>query len=130
VKLHIEDRVPTVEGTLEGHEGRFRLDTGSNDPLTVFPQSVEKWKLLDGREGREVRLGGVGGAVAARSGAVRSFALGPVRLENVEANFVTEAKGSSGDVRRDGRIGVGLLKDVVMTLDYAGGRIWFRKGGA
>jgi predicted aspartyl protease len=121
--ISLEDRVPTVEASFEGHAGRFRLDTGANSTVTFHEPAVRRWKLVEGREVTDVRLGGVGGFVAAKKGTLASFELGGVRRENLAVEFATEAKGSFAESSRDGNIGARFLEDFVMVLDYGGERL-------
>jgi len=130
-ELTITGGVPSVHATFEEHEGVFRLDTGADGFVTFHQPAVEKWKLLEGREVKSAKLGGVGGFVDAKRGVVKSFTLGGVKQENIEATFAVEAKGNFGEADRDGNIGAGLLKPFTLVLDYDSKRIAFvKKAGA
>lgn len=125
--MSLDGRIPSIEAQFEGHRGRFKLDTGSNSGVTFHTPSVTKWSLLDGREVTEAKLGGVGGFVAAKRGAVRVFVFGDVRRDEVKAEFALEAKGTYADASRDGNIGAALLRQFLITLDYEGQRIALRE---
>jgi hypothetical protein len=77
----------------------------------------------------DAKLGGVGGFVAAKQGTVAWFEIGGVRTEDVPAKFATEAKGTFADAKKDGNIGVELLRPFVLWFDYAGERMAFVKRG-
>lgn len=123
--LELEGRVPAVHASFEGHEGLFRIDTGANGFVTFHQPAVEKWKLLEGRDVTDARLGGVGGFVPAKKGVVGWFELGGVRREAVPATFATEAKGTFADASKDGNIGAELLRPFRMVMDYANERAAF-----
>jgi predicted aspartyl protease len=124
--ITLDDRVPGVDAIFEGRTARFRLDTGANSFITFHEPAVREWKLLDGRDVSDAKLGGVGGFVAAKKGTLASFELGGVRRENVPAEFALEAKGVFAESSRAGNIGAGFLAQFVMVVDYSNKRIALR----
>lgn len=125
--LAFDHLIPTVSATYEGREGRFHLDIGSNAGVTFQEPTVRRFKLLEGRELTDAKLGGVGGFIGAKRGRIAWVELAGVRLEDVEATFVVEAKGIEAEDGRDGSLGTKVLAAFVLTLDYAGERISFRR---
>ncbi len=121
--VSLAERVPIVTARFEGREGRFMLDTGSNDVVSFAEPAVRRLKLLDGRELRDAKLGGVGGFISARRGRLTSLDLGGIHRENVDATFATEARRNAAGNDRDGTIGAGFLSDVTLVLDYSKHRI-------
>jgi len=124
-ELIVVDRIPAVHARFEGHEGVFRLDTGANGTVTFHQPAVKKWELLNDREVKDAKLGGVGGFVAAKEGNLAWFEIGGVRTENVSARFALEAKGTFAEEKKDGNIGVELLKPFTLYFDYENGRMAF-----
>jgi hypothetical protein len=124
------DSIPAVPATFEGREGRFQLDIGANAALTLQEPTVRRYDLLEGRTLADAKLGGVGGFVAAKRGRIAWIELAGVRLADVETTFAIEAKGVYAEEGFDGSIGTGLLKEFVLTFDYAGERISFLRRGA
>ncbi|MBU6412402.1 MAG: aspartyl protease family protein [Planctomycetes bacterium] len=124
-ELIVSDRIPCVHARFEDKDGLFRLDTGANSQITFHQPAVEKWKLLDGRETQEAKLGGVGGFVAARRGTLKWIELGGIKLENLPVEFATEAKGVFAEASKDGNIGAGLLKRYTLVFEYGKSRIAF-----
>ncbi len=124
-KLIVSDRIPSVHARFEDKDGLFRLDTGANSQITFHQPAVEKWKLLDGRETQEAKLGGVGGFVAARRGTLKWIELGGVKIENLPVEFATEAKGVFAEASKAGNIGAGLLKRYTLVFEYGKERIAF-----
>ncbi len=121
--MSLEGRVPSITMTFEGHEDRFRLDTGANSAVIFYEPAVRKYDLLAGRELTDGKLGGVGGFVPSKKGTLKTVRVGELRQDDVPAEFALEAKGSLGETARAGKIGAGLLKHVVMYVDYAGERV-------
>ena len=125
--IDLDDRIPALHGRFEDHEGLFHVDTGSNAAITFSENAVRKWRLLEGRDAVESKLGGVGGFTAVRKGRVEWFEVGGLRQEDVEATFPTEAKGTLGGERIDGSLGAGLLRPYVVITDYPQSRMAFRE---
>ncbi|NOT28950.1 MAG: hypothetical protein HOP15_00720 [Planctomycetes bacterium] len=130
--LEFDHLIPTVSATYEGRTGRFQLDIGSNCGVTFQEPTVRGFKLLEGRELSDGKLGGVGGFVAVKHGRLSSFELAGLRFDALEASFPLEAKGTSAEEGRDGSIGTKVLESFVLTFDYPGSRICLqpRSGGA
>lgn len=123
--LILEARIPCVRARCEAHEGLFRLDTGADGFVTIHEPATKAWNMLEGRELKDAKLGGVGGFVAAKSGTLSTFHLGNVEHRDVPATFAIEPKGSFADAVKHGNIGTALLKRYVLVLDYLNQRIAF-----
>lgn len=118
------ERHPCIIATMEGHQGAFKIDTGAAGSfLTVHAPAVQRLNLLDGRETKPSRLGGVGGFVPARTGEIKTFELAGVRFDGMSVSFATEPKGAFADVYTLGNIGGRALERFIMVLDYPSGRI-------
>ncbi len=124
-ELTVRDRIPSVRAKVEDHQGLFRLDLGANTAITIHEPSVRTWNLLEGRETKDAKLGGVGGFVKAKSATLTSVELAGVKRENVQATFAIEPKGNFADATHDGTIGVELLRPFHIVLDYARSRAAF-----
>ncbi|MDX9911757.1 MAG: retropepsin-like aspartic protease [Phycisphaerales bacterium] len=123
--LFLEGRVPSIDASFEGHEGRFRLDTGANGGVTFHEPCVRELGLVEGREVSPAKIGGVGGFVDARSGTIEWFELAGVRHERVPAMFAMEPKGTFADATKAGNIGGEILSRYVLVFDYPSSRIAF-----
>ena len=113
---------PTVKMRFEGHDGLFTIDTGNPGAILVSPLTVERLSLLDGRRTTTGTVGGFGGRVASQDGSLAWVEWGDRRFEDVPANFVTEKRGATADVTRDGIIGTDLLRRYRMIFDIQHGR--------
>ncbi|HQR07571.1 MAG TPA: retropepsin-like aspartic protease [Gemmatales bacterium] len=127
-KLYQTARVACVEAEFEGHKGVFKLDTGAaGSTVALHAPTVEKFKLLVGRETTETSAGGVGGNVTAMSGKLKYFELGGHRTDDIEATFATTTKGAFNSADTLGNIGGDLLKPFKIVFDYQDKRIAFVK---
>lgn len=123
--LEFDHLIPTLNARVEGLEGRFHLDLGSNSGLTVEEPAVRRWNLLEGRALTDGKLGGVGGMVAVKKGRIVWLEFAGVRVEDVEATFAVETSGVAGE-GHDGSLGTRALEPFALTLDYPGKRISLR----
>lgn len=127
-KLYQTARVACVEAEFEGHKGIFKLDSGAaGSTVALHAPTVEKFKLLDGRDTTETLAGGVGGNVSAKSGKLKYFELGGHRTDDIEVTFATTAKGAFNSADTLGNIGGDLLKPFKIVFDYQNKRIAFVK---
>jgi predicted aspartyl protease len=119
-------RHPAVKGTLEGHEGYFRLDTGAaNTTITVHAPTVAEFKMLDDRPVTSTMLGGVGGMIEARAGVLKSLTLGGKTFQNIQASLALPGEGAMDDAGTMGNVGGMLLKPFVLVFDYPNHRMAF-----
>ena len=123
--LILDERIPCVRASVEGHEGWFRLDTGANGNLTMHEPAVRELKLLEGRDASEAQLGGVGGFVKAKKATLTSFEIGAQRIENMSAEFAIEPVGAFGDSSTMGNVGNGLIRRFRVVFDYPHSRMAF-----
>jgi hypothetical protein len=124
--VDLADRIPALEARFEGHAGLFHIDTGANTGVSFSANAVTRWKLLEGREVQDAKLGGVGGFLAAKRGKLAWFEIGGLRQEQVSATFPLEGKGVLGGHRIDGSLGAEVLRPFVLVTDYARERIALR----
>ncbi len=123
-KLYQTARVACVEAEFEGHKGIFKLDTGAaGSTVAIHAPTVEKFKLLEGRETQDTLAGGVGGNITAKKGKLKYFELGGHRTNDIEVTFATANKGAFNSSDTLGNIGGDLLKPFKMVFDYQNKRI-------
>ena len=123
--MHLEGCQPEVRATLDGYTGAFGIDTGSGAALDVMAPFVRAHASLK-RYHAKVQLdgAGIGGAVYAGSATARSMQFGSYTLTDIPIELSTMHAGAFDDPTQIGNIGVGLLFDFVMTLDYRSRRMW------
>lgn len=124
--LVIDQRIPHIEASFEGHTGLFRLDTGAAQmSVSMHEPAVRRLNLLEGRETKDSKSGGVGGMVSVLRGELAWFDLAGHRTERVRAEFATQATGAFSDPFSLGNIGGVLLRPFVFITDYRRDRIAF-----
>ena len=109
-----------IAGAFEGIPGRFRIDTGARDELTLNRPFVERNGLRASHPGgvEAVDGWGVGGPSRAYVMRGRSLKLGPVEVTGVVTDAAIQAKGAFAGDDNQGNIGGGVLKRFVVTFDY------------
>jgi hypothetical protein len=117
-------RRPHITAQIEGNPaGRFLIDLGSNNAVTVSAPTVKQFNLLEGRDTTASMSGGVGGIHAARKGALKTMTVCGQQLQDVSTIFTQTDKGALSDGNLQGSIGVGLLKQFHVIVDYKNQRI-------
>jgi Aspartyl protease len=123
-ELFFSGRNPAVRARFEGDRGGlFKLDTGSDQTVTIHAPAVDHLGLLAGRETRESRSGGVGGSRPSRRGKLAWFELAGHRFESPEVEFAGAGEGAFSDVYTTGNIGAGFLKAFRIVFDYGNKRV-------
>lgn len=116
--------IPQVKARVDDDTGWFKFDTGYNGSVALFGDFIERHKLLlkyapqKSSSGGRTLTGEVGDSPVAR---IRSFKLGGLTLDNVEAFFFLEKGGSNSAF--SGAIGAALLKRFNVIIDYKGQRV-------
>lgn len=109
--------------------GWFRLDTGSNDSISLHHRAVITTGVMNDRAAfmdlPKVRLGGIGGSAIARRGRLDWFQLGSERLLRVPTSFVVERTGPLANPNLAGTLGTGLLRHFRVALDVDARRVAF-----
>ncbi|MGC4044941.1 MAG: aspartyl protease family protein [Armatimonas sp.] len=123
--LRLVGGIPQVYGSVEGISGWFRMDTGADDVLTLFPGFVERHKLRDKFPKRiETVVGrGVGGLLTGELVKVSRLTLGPHTLGDFVADLSTQTEGTFADRDSAGNLGNALLRRFILTLDYQGKKV-------
>lgn len=125
-ELIFAERQPCVRGRFEGNrEGLFAIDTGSNTSVTFYTPAVKKYGLLEGRELSDGRSAGVGGASAEKRGKLKWLEFGGRRFEDIPAAFSAATAGARSEDDADGVLGMELLREFKLVIDYSNRRIAF-----
>src|SRR5262245_57784609 len=120
--LTFKASTPIVDATVyfatQGQvKAQFEIDTGCDGCLCLGRHFVEAHHLVPtnapSRQGRS----GVGGGTRTRSGHLAALHLGNLVIEHPPANFFLD--GSPVDAPLAGHIGLELLRDFMVTFDYA-----------
>ncbi len=106
-------------------EGLFCLDTGHRGAVTFHTPSVFKYDLLEGRVTRKSSGTGVGGQSSKRCGPIDWFEIGGERFAELQVAYATTPNGGFSDPYAVGHVGMGLLKQFKIMIDYSTGKIAF-----
>lgn len=124
--LAFNQKVPCVRVKFEGgREDLFQLDTGAGANVLFHASAVEKFKLLEGRATKPIKVGGVGGTLDARYGPLGSFEVGGHRMEELPAIYLARHEGALDQTYVAGTFGSGILKGMKIVFDYPHRRIAF-----
>ena len=122
--LFFSGRTPIARGSFEGHEGLFRLDTGSDRTVDIHIEAVERYGLGARGGTKENRAVGVGGAVASRTARLAWFEFGGHRFQDLEVELAAKTGGFS-DPYTVGNIGMGILRRFRIVFDFGNRRVAF-----
>jgi hypothetical protein len=121
--------LPQVTGAFEGLPGRFDIDTGSRDELTLTKDFADVNGLAAKHpKGVEAVDGwGVGGP--SRSYVLRGaeLRLGTVRIAGVVTGLGVQSRGAFADPSYQGNVGTALLKRFDVTFDYGHQRLYLKR---
>lgn len=122
VPFSLVERIPVVEGSLNGLPARLSIDTGSRASASVTAPFARKHELVRALAPRfsAVTGWGVGGAVHSSPVRIAELRLGPAVLPQVVGDLFLGDRGAFVDTRFDINIGGGILRRFVVTFDYVG----------
>jgi predicted aspartyl protease len=126
VKFDMAERIPVVQGTLDGVPVRLSIDTGSRSSLTLHSPFVGQHDLAKhyGAAPETVTGWGVGGASRARPARLGSLALGDVTIRDIAGDLFTGNKGAFANPDLSGNLGGGVLRRFTVAFDYDAKRMY------
>jgi predicted aspartyl protease len=120
---------PQIAGALDGVPGTFSIDTGSDLFLTLSLSFIAAHDLLDKyRPAGTVKSLGMGGASTLLSGQGKLLHLGGLDIAAPVLEFPTLGKGVFAETEVAGNIGNGILKNLTLLFNYAGGKVYLDQG--
>lgn len=112
-------------GRVNGVDGRFVIDTGNAGELLLFAPFMKLHPtLLPPQDRSFTRSYGFGGSANALNVIVGELDLGPYRFYNRYANVMLERRGAFADRFAAGNVGMGVLRNLVVTFDLANRRVF------
>lgn len=130
-KLEVFAQVPVVEADIDGQPIRLAVDLGAQTGL-IIRGNARVFGTLAGdstRTGGAGQLGGVGGFGEVRSTIVRRFRLAGFEVENPPALLAEKFADLPLPEYIEGLLGVEILKDFNITIDYQGEKFLLRRRG-
>ncbi|MBV8117012.1 MAG: hypothetical protein JOZ01_03500, partial [Candidatus Eremiobacteraeota bacterium] len=105
------------------------VDTGNTNELLVFAPFASAHPGVVQTAGHHFANNfGVGGSARAVNTVVNELDIGPYRLFNRDAAVMLTSEGAFADRFDAGNIGMGILKNFVVTFDLANGTMYARPG--
>lgn len=126
--LRFHGHFPAVQATLDGVDGEFWLDTGNRNALTLYRPFADAHPQLATQElSEETTIGyGVGGAVRGRFARGGRLQLGELAIERPQLSLPASAEGVTSTAKVAGNIGGALLREFVVSFDYAHGAVYLQ----
>ena len=129
VPFYFQEQVPVVAGTVDGLQGSFQIDTGSDgslsltSPFVVRNDLIRKYSAhIHGFAGE-----GVGGRENAYFVRARVLDIGGAHVPSVVTELLVDTGGIGAMQDVAGFIGTEILKRFNLTFDYARNTIYLEK---
>ncbi len=131
IPIDVDRQLVEIQGKVNGTEGRFVVDTGNSTELLLFEPFMHAHPYLVQFEQRSFSNDyGVGGAVRSVSTIIDELDVGNYRLFNRYANLMLSQRGAFADRFDAGNIGMGVLRNFVVTFDLASDQMYLQRGAA
>jgi hypothetical protein len=129
VPIQFRDDVPQVDGSVDGIDGVFDIDTGSRAALTLTAPFSSTNKLADKYSATAPTIVGAGVSGPARAQLARAGSLkfGGITVDKPVTLLSTATQGAFADPRLAGNIGYGILRQFNLVFDYPHQVIWFER---
>jgi PDZ domain/Aspartyl protease len=119
VPMRLYHQFPEILGTYNGIPGRFGIDTGSREPLTLNTAWAAKQNITPPPGSVTAQTGwGVGGPSYSSVFKGGTLTLGPVTIDHPLTMISTDKGGAGAAEAFPSNVGGGVLKRFVVTLDY------------
>jgi Aspartyl protease len=131
LKVDVDRQLVEVAGKVNGAEGRFVVDTGNSTELLIFAPFMKTHPYLVGLEHRHFANNyGVGGAARAVTAIVDELDVGDYKMFNRYASLMQTDSGAFADRFDAGNIGMGVLRNFVLTFDLANSQMYLQRSTA
>jgi hypothetical protein len=121
IAFDLAERIPIVQGKLDGHDVRLSVDTGSRVSLSLHSPFVAAHGLVARYQAApEAVMGwGVGGPSRGRPARFGTLRLGDLDIEGVAGDLYTGNKGAFASADTSGNLGGGVFRRFTLAFDYA-----------
>ena len=121
VPFELAERIPIVQGSLDGVPARLSIDTGSRASLSVHaPFAREHGLVAKYAAAPESVVGwGVGGPARGRPARLGTLQLGDLAIEGIAGDIFTGDKGAFASPDLSANLGGGVLRRFTVAFDYA-----------
>jgi Aspartyl protease/PDZ domain len=127
VPFTFNEHIPQVEGSLDGFAGKFDIDTGARDSVSILAPFAEQHGLKEhyGARVAAVTGWGVGGPARGLVTRAKTLRLGTLEVSGPVVDLSQQKKGAMIDPYVAGNVGAGVLKRFNVTFDYGRQRLIF-----
>lgn len=127
VPFHFHGTTPVVDGQIDLVPGRFSLDTGQANSLTLFRPFMHRMGIERKYLPKLTAIvgEGVGGPIRAGVTRAQTLLLGRTEVKNPVTFLSLQKSGAFSDPELAGNIGVGVFARFSTTFDYAHRRVYF-----
>lgn len=130
VPFRFNDRMPEVDGSVDGIPAIFTVDTGANSALILTSPFVTEHNLLTAlqlKPGMEMQGSGIGGQYRLLVAQVKLLTLGGIQIRELPALLSLAKTGSHANPYIAGSVGGGIIKRFTVIFDYIRQQIIFEK---
>ena len=129
VPFYFQEHVPVVAGDVDGLQGAFQIDTGSEGSLSLTSPFVARNDLIKKYSAHIHGFAGegVGGRENAYFVRAQVLDIGGVHMTSVVTELLADTAGIGAKQDIAGLIGTGILKRFNLTFDYPHNTIYFEK---
>ena len=129
VPFRFHGRVPVTDGVLDLVAGRFTLDTGQGNSLTLYRPFMEAFGIVNKYPPKftTVVAVGVGGTITAGVARAHMLKLGPVEVGGPVVYLSQQRAGAFADPALAGNIGEGVFERFNVTFDYGQRQAFFER---
>jgi hypothetical protein len=122
----LSDRIPIIEGKVDGKPVRLTVDTGSRASLSFHSPYAKQHDLVRRLDAAPEAVGGwgVGGPSYTRAARLSKLELGNLAIENVAADIFTGDKGAFASPDAGANLGGGTLRRFTVSFDYERKRMY------
>ncbi len=130
VPFALEERIPVVQGSIDGRPATLSIDTGSRAALSIHAPFVRQHGLVEayGARFETVTGWGVGGPSHGWPVRIGELRLGEVVVPDLAADLVTRETGALANAAISANVGSGLLRRYVVEFDYPNRRMYLSPG--
>ena len=130
--FQLADRIPLIDGRLDGRPLRLSIDTGSRVSLTLHSPFVREHDLVARYAAAPAAVvgWGVGGGSRGRPARFGTLQLGDLAIDGIAGDLYTGDKGAFATPDIAGNLGGGVLKRFTVAFDYAARRLYLAPNAA
>jgi hypothetical protein len=131
VPFDLADRIPVIEGKLDGVPMRISVDTGSRVSLTVHSPFAAEHDLVKRYDAaaETVTGWGVGGPAKSRPARLGTLQLGDLAVTDIAGDLYTGNKGAFASPDLSANLGGGVLKRFTVSFDYDARKMYLVPNG-